>query len=202
AKLVVSEQGQVSYVDFVGTTSASCGWICKRFWRHFRCGSTFSRSSCAGRRDEDGGLFRRVAGQLRNRRLVLRRGLERLVNSSPMIMRLLASTAAPTNSAKRSAPSARQRFMPRPRINTEMRPSMPARKRWPCLNAADLSWSRRRGVLLLPRCGIETVPTPPCTHTALAEEAAIGAVKLRSATESTAMTPQRGRHMNLIYRIA
>jgi hypothetical protein len=29
--------------------------------------------------------------------------------------------------------------MPRPRISTEMRPSMPARKRWPCLNAADLS---------------------------------------------------------------
>src|SRR5579864_8855118 len=30
-----------------------------------------------------------------------------------MIMRLLASTAAATNKAKRSAPSARQRFMPR-----------------------------------------------------------------------------------------
>jgi hypothetical protein len=45
-------------------------------------------------------------------------------------MRLLTSTAAPTNNAKRSPPAARQRFMPRPRISTEMRPSMPARKRW------------------------------------------------------------------------
>jgi hypothetical protein len=39
-------------------------------------------------------------------------------------MRLLASTAAPTNSSKRSMPTARQRFMPRPRNSTEMRPSM------------------------------------------------------------------------------
>ena len=43
--------------------------------------------------------------------------------------RLLASTAAPTNTSKRSRPWARQRFMPRPRKSTEMRPSMPARKR-------------------------------------------------------------------------
>jgi hypothetical protein len=28
--------------------------------RHFRCGSTISRNSCAGRRDEDGGLFRQT----------------------------------------------------------------------------------------------------------------------------------------------
>jgi hypothetical protein len=41
AKLVDSERGQVSYADFIGTTAASCGWICKRFSRHFRCGSTF-----------------------------------------------------------------------------------------------------------------------------------------------------------------
>jgi len=36
------------------------------------------------------------------------------------------------------------RFMPRPRISTEMRPSMPAGKRWPCLNAADLGRTWRR----------------------------------------------------------
>jgi len=46
-----------------------------------------------------------------------------------ILMRLLASTAAPTHNSKRSRPSARQRFMPRPRNSTEMRPSMPARKR-------------------------------------------------------------------------
>src|SRR5262249_52329594 len=39
-------------------------------------------------------------------------------------------------------------------------------------------------------------------HVALAEEAAIGAVKLRGAAENTTVTPQRGRHMNLIHRIA
>src|SRR5689334_13829836 len=37
---------------------------------------------------------------------------------------------------------------------------------------------------------------------ALAEEATIGAVNLRGAAESTAVTAQRGRHMNLIHRVA
>ena len=51
-----------------------------------------------------------------------------------IIMRLLASTAVPTHSSNRSRPFARHRFIPRPRNNTEMRPSIPARKRWPSLN--------------------------------------------------------------------
>jgi hypothetical protein len=59
----------------------------------------------------------------------------RLVSNAAMFMRLLASTAAATHNSKRSWPSARQRFMPRPRNRTEMRPSMPARKRWPCLKS-------------------------------------------------------------------
>ena len=54
---------------------------------------------------------------------------DRVVSSAAILMRLLASTAAPTHNSKRSRPSARQRFMPRPRNSTEMRPSMPARKR-------------------------------------------------------------------------
>src|ERR1700704_5388375 len=54
---------------------------------------------------------------------------DRSANRAAIFMRLLASTAAATHSSKRSRPSARQRFMPRPRNNTEMRPSMPARKR-------------------------------------------------------------------------
>jgi hypothetical protein len=48
AKLVDSERGQVSYADFIGTTSASRGWICKRFSRHFRCGSTFQGAVVRG----------------------------------------------------------------------------------------------------------------------------------------------------------
>src|ERR1700738_1323858 len=62
-----------------------------------------------------------------------------LVNRAAIFKRLLASTAAATHNAKRSLPSARQRFMPRPRNSTEMRPSMPARKRWPSLKSALFS---------------------------------------------------------------
>src|SRR5258708_14801110 len=54
---------------------------------------------------------------------------DRAANRAAIFMRLLASTAAATHSSNRSRPSARQRFMPRPRNNTEMRPSIPARKR-------------------------------------------------------------------------
>ena len=70
---------------------------------------------CGGRR-----LCCQIAFRLRD---------ERLVSNAAMFMRLLARTAAATHNSKRSAPSARQRFMPRPRNRTEMRPSMPARKR-------------------------------------------------------------------------
>src|SRR5882672_815780 len=81
-------------------------------------------------------------------------------------MRLLASTAAATHSSNRSRPSARQRFMPRPRNNTEMRPSMPARKRWPSLNSRLFSYASRSGVLVPPRCGMHTTLTPSCLHDA------------------------------------
>jgi hypothetical protein len=53
----------------------------------------------------------------------------RCASIAAILMRLLTSTAAPTNTSKRSGPWARHRFMPRPRNRTEMRPSMPARKR-------------------------------------------------------------------------
>src|SRR5467141_2448502 len=69
------------------------------------------------------------------RQAALRLHNDRSANNDAIFMRLLASTAAATHSSKRSRPSARQRFMPRPRNNTEMRPSMPARKRWPSLNS-------------------------------------------------------------------
>src|SRR5207244_8134917 len=53
---------------------------------------------------------------------------DRFVSKAAILIRLLASTAAPTHNSKRWRPSAGQRFMPRPRNNREMRPSMPARK--------------------------------------------------------------------------
>src|SRR5713226_6677821 len=91
---------------------------------------------------------------------------ERSVNRAAIFMRLLASTAAATHSSKRSRPSARQRFMPRPRNSTEMRPSMPARKRWPALKTALLSYATPRAVLLPPRCGMHTSLTPARLHDA------------------------------------
>ena len=52
---------------------------------------------------------------------------DRCVNRAAIFMRLLASTAAATHISNRTRPSARQRFMPRPRNNTEMRPSIISR---------------------------------------------------------------------------
>src|SRR4029077_17324980 len=75
-------------------------------------------------------------------------------------IKLLASTAAPTNTSKRWRPSARQRFMPRPRNSTEMRPSMPARKRCPSLKAGLFSYALRFTVFFPPRCGRHTTLTP------------------------------------------
>ena len=49
--------------------------------------------------------------------------------SCAMRIKLLASTAAPTSISNLSRPLARHRFIPRPRNNTEMRPSMPTRNR-------------------------------------------------------------------------
>jgi hypothetical protein len=54
-------------------------------------------------------------------------------------------------------------------------------------------------------CGIETVATTAVgahRHIALAEEATIGPAKLRSAVESAAVTPQRGRHMNFVHGVS
>src|SRR5258708_39793654 len=45
----------------------------------------------------------------------------RLGSSAARVLRLLASTAAATNSPRRSAPSGRQRLMPRPRSSTALR---------------------------------------------------------------------------------
>src|SRR5437667_12026153 len=67
----------------------------------------------------------------------------RLDSKAAILIKLLASTAAPTHNSKRSRPSARQRFMPRPRNSTEMRPSMPARKRCPFLKSGLFSYASR-----------------------------------------------------------
>src|SRR5207302_4002918 len=88
----------------------------------------------------------------------------RLDSKAAILIKLLASTAAPTNTSKRWRPSARQRFMPRPRNSTEMRPSMPARKRCPSLKAGLFSYALRFTVFFPPRCGIHTTLTPFFLH--------------------------------------
>src|SRR5207237_1915914 len=85
---------------------------------------------------------------------------DRFVSKAAILIRLLASTAAPPHNAKRSRPSARQRFMPRPRNSTEMRPSMPARKRCPFLKSGLFSYVARAGAFFPPRCGMHTTLTP------------------------------------------
>src|SRR5438874_2044515 len=70
--------------------------------------------------------------------------------------RRLASFCRETAKNPRSRPSARHRFMPRPRKSTEMRPSMPARKRCPFLNSGLFSSACCGAVLLPPRCGMQT----------------------------------------------
>ena len=69
---------------------------------------------------------------------------DRSANRAAIFIRLLASTASPTKSSKRSRPCSRQRFIPRPRKSTEIRPSMPARKRWPPAKRAALLMRRAR----------------------------------------------------------
>jgi hypothetical protein len=87
-------------------------------------------------------------------------GAARARSSAAIRRRLFAKTAAPTKTSNRSRPASRQRRLPRPRRSTEMRPSMPARKRCPCLNARVLSYAVRSAVLCPPRCGTHSVPTP------------------------------------------
>src|SRR2546430_15594996 len=82
------------------------------------------------------------------------------VSKAAILIRLLASTAAPTPNSKRWRPSAGQRFMPRPRNNTEMRPSMPARKRCPFLKARLFSYASRTRGFFPPRRGRHTTLTP------------------------------------------
>src|SRR2546425_1364511 len=89
---------------------------------------------------------------------------DRFVSKAAILIRLLASTAAPTPNSKRWRPSAGQRFMPRPRNNTEMRPSMPARKRCPSLKAGLFSNALRFTVFFPPRCGMHTTLTPLFLH--------------------------------------
>ena len=74
------------------------------------------------------------------------------------------SSGAPTNNSKRWRPSAGERFIPRPRNGTEMRPSMPARKRCPFLKAGLFSYALRFAVFFPPRCGMYTTLTPFRLH--------------------------------------
>ena len=126
-------------------------------------------------------------------------------NKAAIFMRLLASTAAATHSSKRSRPSAGQRFIPRPRNSTEMRPSMPARKRWPLLNsrlfssgfalgrfgAAPLWDAHHLDASLLAR-----------RYIAFAEEAAIRTIQFGHVAEGLLVAFQRSDHVLFVDGVA
>src|SRR6478736_9270355 len=118
----------------------------------------------SSRRGEPWHSDRRDVRELRGGQAAFRLRDDRVISSAAILSRLLASTAAPTHNSKRSRPSARQRFMPRPRNSTEMRPSMPARKRCPSLKAGLFSYALRFTVFFPPRCGMHTTLTPFCLH--------------------------------------
>src|SRR6516164_7275467 len=109
--------------------NASRGWHQQASERViFELGLGIAWQTFSLRQIEPRPFFCRQAGLCIGQAALRLRG-DRVVRSVAILIRLLASTAAPTHNAKRSRPSARQRFMPRPRNSTEMRPSMPARKR-------------------------------------------------------------------------
>ena len=120
---------------------------------------------------------------------------DRFDSIAAILIRLLASTAAPINTLKRWRPSARQRIMPRPRNRTEMRPSTPARKRCPSLKAGLFSYPLRFAVFFPPRCGMHTTLTPFCLHDftfVSLKEASIGTIQLGSTSEVFLMAFQEG----------
>src|SRR5437870_5261119 len=95
--------------------------------------------------------------------------MRRLVGGSvsgPQVVGRCASNCwpapAPTSISNLSRPLARHRFIPRPRNNTEMRPSMPTRNRCAFLNAGLRSRASCSAVFFPPRCGMHTSPTLAC----------------------------------------
>src|SRR6516225_11834431 len=101
---------------------------------------------------------------------------DRLFSKDAIISKLLTNTAAPTNSSKRSRPSARQRFIPRPRNKTES-----------CF-LADALWNAyHRDAAALTR-----------RQVLLAEKSTIRTIQPRSAAESCFMAAQRGLDMVLV----
>ena len=124
-----------------------------------------------------------------------------LGNRSAIRNRLLASTAAPTNTSNRSRPWSRQRRMPRPRSRTEMRPSMPARKRCPFLNARLFSYAVRS-------CGLAPAPLGDTLsahaggghglHVGGGVEAAIGRIQGGDVPEGGLMLGQGGCDVHLV----
>src|ERR1035437_1652894 len=125
-------------------------------------------------------------------------------NSSALLRRLLASTAAPTKTSKRWRPLARQRFIPRPRNSTEIRPSMPTRKRCPCLNARLRSKVSGSAVFCPPRWGMHTWLTPASSvvHIVGTVKAPIAGVHFGRMLEDLLMTVQRSLHLGAVGGIA
>src|ERR1017187_7443107 len=145
----------------------------------------------------------RLPGRTSQAALGCRAGF-RLRNSSAIRRRFLASTAAPTKTSNRSRPLARQRFIPRPRNSTEIRPSMPTRKRCPCLNARLRSKVSCSAVFCPPRWGMHTCLTPASSvvHIVGTVKAPIAGVHFGRMLEDLLMTVQRSLHLGAVGGIA
>src|SRR5215471_2502738 len=121
-----------------------------------------------------------------------------------MIMRLLANTAAPTNNSKCNFPSARQRFIPRPRNSTEMRPLNASTEFLALLEGRGFLQSlafRRPATAALRKADHLYGSFLTRRHVALAVEAAISGIQFRSMVEGLTVTPERGHHMDFIRRV-
>jgi hypothetical protein len=95
--------------------------------------------------------------------------------------------------------------MPRPRNSTEMRPSMPARKRCPSLKAGLLSYVLRLAVFFPPRCGMHTTLTPFRVHDFTfvpLKKAAIGTVQFWGVAEGFLMAFQGRFHLLIVARVS
>src|ERR1700730_9185332 len=189
----------------MGITELRWGGICERFSRFFRHGPASARCSCAKRRDKDGGFvpprhrsaeelslgFAAASGSFGQQFADDHEIIGEHRGADKQREALGAFGAATLHAA-----AAHQHGYAPLDAGTEALALLECGRSFVSLAlrrlaAATLRNARHRDVAA--RADGEIV---------LAEEAAIGAVELRGAAESTAVTPQRGRHMDFVHRVA
>jgi hypothetical protein len=134
-------------------------------------------------------------------------GLRRVRSDSKaaILIKLLASTAAPTHNSKRLRPSSRQRFMPRPRNSTEMVPSMPGSKALSFFEIGTLlvgfALVRFLSATLRDTNHLHTLSLAQL-HILLTEETPIRTIQLWDVAEHFLVAFQRRFHVLFIVRVS